>query len=110
MFVQDVDDLPDYKKVSFPLMPPVDLSLLIPHADSRDVSFLHSLLQLNPKRRSTAEQARDDPYFNAFPPPCPLSELPVPSRSNSSSSSSGSHSHVLKKDENIADYLSSFIV
>ena len=88
-------------------MAPVDLRLLIPHIDESDVAFLLSLLQLDPKKRSTAEEAKESSYFMAYPLPCPLSELPVPSRSNNSVSTNNC---LLKKDESISDFLGSHLV
>lgn len=88
-------------------MTPVDLKVLIPHADRRDIVFLLSLLQLDPKRRSTAEEAKESPYFREFPLPCPLSELPVPGRS---CKISGSNSRLLNKDDDIKDFLNRLLV
>ena len=88
-------------------MAPVDLRVLIPHISESDVAFILSLLQLDPKKRSTAEEAKGSSYFKAYPLPCPLSELPVPSRDNNLVHSNSS---ILRKDENVSDFLGSLLV
>jgi cell cycle related kinase len=75
-----VDDLPDYKKVNFPFLAPVDLRFFMPHVSPADIAFLLTLLCLDPARRSSAEQAKSSSYFTERPLPCPKSELPVPNR------------------------------
>lgn len=64
-----VELLPDYGKVSFPDMVPLDLHLLLPHAQPQDVSFLQTILRLDPASRATALEARSDEYF-LTPPLC----------------------------------------
>lgn len=68
-----VRSLPDYGKVNFPDMAPVDLQLVIPHAHKDDVRFLKLLLQLNPSNRPTAAEIKSDSYF--FEPPVPASPM-----------------------------------
>ena len=87
-------------------MAPVDLKIIIPHAEEGDIAFLLSLLQLDPKKRITAANAKNSLYFRTLPLPCPLSELPVPSRGCHTNKSV---SCILKKDESVADYLHGFL-
>jgi serine/threonine protein kinase len=99
-----VDGLPDYNKVSFPTLLPVDLRVIMPHASPSDVAFLLTLLCLDPMERNTAEQARDSLYFKELPLPCPLSELPVHNRQSSSVKK-----RLLKKNDDVAEYLEIFL-
>ena len=46
---QEVDQLPDYGKVIFPDMEPMDIGLFIPRAHPEDLEFLETMLVLNPK-------------------------------------------------------------
>ena len=60
--------LPDFSKISFPNLPPVDFRLLMPHAGPADVAFLRTLLVMDPARRATAADARDCAYLTADVP------------------------------------------
>jgi hypothetical protein len=100
-----VNDLPDYSKVSFPTLQPVDLKILIPHAVSNDIEFFLSMLCLDPARRATAEQAKNSCYFTQYPLACPISELPIPSRALLKTSK-----HLMKKGDNIDAFLTNLLV
>lgn len=63
------NSLPDFNKLSFPAMSPVDLSLLLPHAHIDDITFLKTLLSLDPYSRSSAAQALQSDYFYRNPIP-----------------------------------------
>ena len=70
-------DLPDYDKVSFPGLVPLDMGLLIPHAKKADIEFLRTLLQLDPAARATAAAAEMSEYFTSVHPlPTPKGLLP----------------------------------
>lgn len=71
-----VDTLPDYSKVSFPDLQPVELRHIIPHAHHEDIQFINNFLQLDPSKRMNATEALLLPYFT--------SELPRPVNSSSS--------------------------
>jgi serine/threonine protein kinase len=112
---QGVDELPDYKKVSFPTLLPVDLKMLIPHAEPSDIAFLHTLLCLDPSKRATAQAARDCPYLREYPLPAPLSELSIPSRGGSVSGTGSvmlnrKEERLLKKGSDIEAYLKNFLL
>lgn len=112
---QGVDDLPDYKKVSFPTLLPVDLKMLIPHAEPSDIAFLRTLLCLDPKKRATAQAARDSQYLQEHPLPAPLSELPIPSRGGGVSGTgsvnlNSKEERLLKKGSDIEAYLKDFLL
>ena len=77
----DVKELPDYEKVSFPDMSPLDPRLLLPHAHEDDLSYIWShFLHLNPKRRSSASDALQTDYWHKLPVPATPSDgvLPAP--------------------------------
>jgi len=63
------NSLPDFNKLSFPMMSPIDLVLLIPHAHAEDIAFLKTLLCLDPSSRSTATKALQSQYFYTHPVP-----------------------------------------
>jgi serine/threonine protein kinase len=112
---QGLDDLPDYKKVSFPTLLPVDLKILVPHAEPSDIAFLCTLLCLDPSKRATAQAARDCPYFREYPLPAPLSELSIPSRGSNVTGTGSVHlnskeERLLKKGSDVEAYLKSFLL
>ena len=72
-----VELLPDYSKIFFPDMIPIDLSIIMPNAHPTDMEFLKLLLILDPKKRITANDARNHKYFIDFPLPCSCNEIPV---------------------------------
>lgn len=76
----DVGDLPDFGKVSFPLMKPMPFEILMPHAEPEDIAFLQTLLVLDPSKRATAAAAARSRYFCDHPVPSPLSALHIPLR------------------------------
>jgi serine/threonine protein kinase len=71
--LQGVELLPDFSKVSFPNMHPLALPLLLPQSHHADLTFLSTLLQLNPLSRSSAKQALSNRYFYVAPLPCVVS-------------------------------------
>ena len=72
-----VDALPDYAKVSFPNLLPLDMhAMLLPHAHPQDVDFLKTLLVLDPAKRVTAAAAAQSGYFLKQPFPCARANLP----------------------------------
>ena len=87
------------------MLQPVDFKILIPHAGSTDIEFFLSMLCLDPAKRATAEEAKNNCYFRTYPPPCSLSELPIPSRSASNPSK-----HLLKKGDNMDTFLANLLV
>lgn len=64
-----VDQLPDYDKVSFPDLVPVDLCALLPSCRPQDVRFLQTMLVLDPVQRSTAARIAACDYFLEHPLP-----------------------------------------
>lgn len=78
-------ELPDYSKIIFPDMQPVQLDLLLPHVSESGIDFLRLFLQLDPALRATASEAltqhADFFYGNSpgtAPPMAALAELPKP--------------------------------
>lgn len=70
-----VESLPDYEKVSFPEMQPVDLAFIMPLAHEEDRAFIQRFLQLDPQKRLTAEEGSRLDYFSQFPFPCRSYEM-----------------------------------
>lgn len=68
-----VERLPDYNKVSFPDLNPVDLKLLISNVEQADIDFLQCMVRLYPAARATAAEACESKYFSA--PPLPTGDL-----------------------------------
>ena len=64
-----VTELPDYNKVSFPNLAPLDLKLLLPHLAREDLDFLQTLIRLDPASRATASSASCSQYFTSPPRP-----------------------------------------
>lgn len=64
-----VDLLPDYSKVSFPDLVPVDFCTLLPSCRPPDVQFLRSMLVLDPARRHSAASIVASDYFLEHPRP-----------------------------------------
>ena len=87
-----VQSLPDFSKVFFPMMIPIDFQLIFPQANADDISFLKLLLILDPVKRITASDALTHNYFLSLPLPVSSSILPVYYRHKSGS------------DENKRDY------
>jgi serine/threonine protein kinase len=77
----EVVDLPDYNKVRFPDMEPLDFRLLFPRLSDEDIDFMLSMLKLNPSHRTSAQDLMHvHAYFQSLPLPTPSNLLPVPSR------------------------------
>ncbi|KAL5516172.1 hypothetical protein EMCRGX_G001446 [Ephydatia muelleri] len=71
-------ELPDYKKISFPVMPPIPLEMVVPDASPEAIELLKRLLVYTD--RISASKALLYPYFFTPPLPAHHSELPIPSR------------------------------
>ena len=85
-----VDTLPDYAKVSFPNLLPLDMhAMLMPHAHPQDVEFLKTLLVLDPAQRVTAAAAAQSAYFLKQPLPCARPNLPFYPRGATATSTIG---------------------
>lgn len=69
------DNLPDFNKLSFPAMLPIDLAMLIPHAHPLDIVFLKTILCLDPMSRSSASHLVQSDYFYSYPVPMPRYDL-----------------------------------
>ena len=81
-----MDKLPDYCKVNFPNMLPLDLSVVFPGVHQDDISFIAKFIVLDPASRLSAAQALRDDYFTTAPLPAPASCLYVPLRPNNNTS------------------------
>lgn len=73
-----VDLLPDYNKISFPFMAPVNLNTIIPQGDVEDIIFIKTMLQLNPNNRCNAQEIIKNLYFHQEPFPCHQLSIPIP--------------------------------
>jgi serine/threonine protein kinase len=49
---------------SFPPCERIDLKVLYPGTEDQGISLLYKMLEFNPNKRITAEQAIKDPYFD----------------------------------------------
>ena len=56
LVLQSVVDLPDYGKLSFSNMAPLNLQELFPAVHEEDWGFVQTMLRLDPSTRHTAEQ------------------------------------------------------
>ena len=74
----DVDELPDYSKIIFPVMSPMNLSMLMPHVHNEDIHLLQQILVMNPAKRLSATEATELVYFTTHPLPAIESSLQVP--------------------------------
>lgn len=75
-----VVDLPDFSKVKFPDMLPLDFRELFPRLCSDDIEFIHQMLKLNPSHRMSAADLLKHSYFTTFPLPTGCHLLSVPRR------------------------------
>lgn len=74
-----MESLPDFEKVNFASMDPVDLSLIMPTLRPEDIAFISRFLQLNPQQRCTAQQGLYElEYLSSLPLPCQHFELKLP--------------------------------
>ena len=73
-----VEELPDFSKIIFPPMSPMNLSTLMPHVHNEDVEFLQQILVMNPTNRLSALDATELEYFTTHPLPSIESSLQVP--------------------------------
>mmetsp|Transcript_37171 Transcript_37171/g.71278 ORF Transcript_37171/g.71278 Transcript_37171/m.71278 type:complete len:330 (-) Transcript_37171:66-1055(-) len=68
--------LPDYPKISFPEMPGIPLSEMLPDASPRAIALLTKLLTYNPDHRPSAVEVLLDEYFLEDPLPALPGDLP----------------------------------
>lgn len=80
-----VESLPDFSKIFFPDMKPIDFRIIMSNAHPNDIEFVKLLLVLDPKKRITANDARNHQYFLEFPLPCSCAEIPILKRIDPSS-------------------------
>jgi len=86
-----VSKLPDFAKVSFPDLLPLDLRVLMPQVAVEDVTFLsEGFLQLDPATRLTARAALAREYWSTPPLPSPCCMLPITSRVTAAAAAAGS--------------------
>ena len=114
-----VDDLPDYKKISFPHLPSIDLHMLIPHASTEDITFLRTLLNLDPMQRVTAQMAKDCAYLTTdLPLRSTILELSLLVEKRKKSNEGGRNNNndtkcmdtqLPSKNESMNDYLKRFL-
>ena len=71
-------DLPDYKKITFPDLPPIPLHKIVPDAATLALDLLESFLVYSSRRRLPAARALIHPYFFSDPVPAHHSQLPSP--------------------------------
>lgn len=62
-----LSELPDYKKITFPLYEKQNLSKLIPDADDISINLLEKLIIYPPNKRITASEALQHSYFFTKP-------------------------------------------
>lgn len=78
-----MEQLPDYCKISFPQMNPVDLGVIITTASEVDIQFLYLSIQLDPKKRMSCQNILLHEYFSIDPLPFLTCDFPVLERKNS---------------------------
>jgi mitogen-activated protein kinase 7 len=61
-----------------PPIEPIDFSILFPSSSAEAIDILKGLLQLDPRKRLTVEQALRYPFLHSFADPCEESLLPPP--------------------------------
>mmetsp|Transcript_348 Transcript_348/g.479 ORF Transcript_348/g.479 Transcript_348/m.479 type:complete len:363 (+) Transcript_348:37-1125(+) len=84
-----VTELPDYSKVSFPNIPPLDLRLILPQVHVDEVAFIQSLLTLDPEKRLTAATAIRSSFFSTNPAPSNVLTFPIPIRKSAAIAGGG---------------------
>jgi cell cycle related kinase len=62
---QEVEQLPDYGKVSFASFVPVPLSVLRTSGHPEDINFIENFFQLNSSKRLSAKDGLGLPYFHS---------------------------------------------
>lgn len=75
-----VERLPDYSKVSFPDLVPIDFKLIIPNVQECDIDFLLTMIRLHPESRATAADVCASSYFLQAPLPSEDLSESVPKR------------------------------
>jgi serine/threonine protein kinase len=93
--------LPDFDKISFPEMAPLELSTVLPMCHSDDLAFLRGMLQLDPAARLTATSLLQHQYFSQAPLPAKTTELTVPRR-GAGASAGARRPRVMKPEEVIS--------
>ena len=73
-----LSELPDYKKITFPELPPIPLHEIVPDAAPLALDLLESFLVYVSKRRLAAYRALIHPYLFSDPLPVHHSQLPSP--------------------------------
>ncbi|XP_046840777.1 cyclin-dependent kinase 20-like [Xenia sp. Carnegie-2017] len=73
-------ELPDYNKITFPMMPAIPLEKLVPDASTEAIKLLKMFLVYPSKSRIPASEALLHPYFFKEPLPAHHLELPIPTR------------------------------
>jgi serine/threonine protein kinase len=70
---------------SMPACPPADLAALYPHAAPATIDLITRMLQFNPSRRITVQQALQHPYFTGLHDPSdePVAAAPFDTSYNS---------------------------
>nr|KAJ3419818.1 Cyclin-dependent kinase 20 [Polyrhizophydium stewartii] len=74
----DLESLPDYGKIQFQALPPVQLEKLCPDASPEAVRLLKRFLVYTSHQRIPAHEALLDPYFFSRPLPAHHLDLPIP--------------------------------
>jgi serine/threonine protein kinase len=82
---QGVESLPDFSKVSFPNMQPLDLHTILPQVHHADLAFIQQALTLDPVQRPSAREALQDPYFTTHPAPAVPCTVHIPTRKSKAS-------------------------
>lgn len=70
-----VEQLEDY--VEFKQMEPANLAKTLPMLSAHGVNLLEKMLQLNPNKRPSAEEALNHAYFSEEPLACEPKDLPI---------------------------------
>lgn len=81
-----VESLPDFSKVTFPSMEPMDFRVLMPMVTDETIEFVQLLLQLDPSMRISATAALKCSFFTPSTAVSDCFTFPVPHRAASSPS------------------------
>ncbi|KAI9207783.1 kinase-like domain-containing protein [Polychytrium aggregatum] len=76
----ELEDLPDYNKIQFDMMPAVSFDHVCPDASPEAAELLGKFLVYPSAKRISASEALLDPYFFSQPLPAHHLELPIPKR------------------------------
>eukprot|EP00118_Oscarella_pearsei_P010609 m.66109 g.66109 ORF g.66109 m.66109 type:complete len:339 (+) comp35364_c0_seq12:33-1049(+) len=75
-----VTELPDFNKITFPLMPAIPLEKMVPDASPDAVDLFKRFMVYPSLQRISAADALQHSYFFSEPLPAHHSELPIPAR------------------------------